>query len=306
MDKTKLDSLQAEWKQNPETADTLPSSLALDQVELVPEVYQGRTGFDPRTGVTEDGKAHVAGMAVTLKTSPATGLDPVTILRVAGRNILIDGHHRLSAYRAAKRGYVPVRYFEGDPKAAVLECGKENLKTKLQVTSADRSQRAWELVCSGLFSKAQIVAASGASDGNVANMRRSLKALEEAGEDVPERWRTVQLQKFDDDGEHAQEQARDWAQKLSATFGPPKTFKTQGKKVMFAEALTLWSPRLAEELAMILAVDMDLTARVEALHAQQVEEMAEERLEALVNERADALLRRKGYVLAEDGVPVDF
>lgn len=305
MNTTTLDGLQAEWKAQPETERDLPTRLPLKAITLMPEVYQGRSGFDFKTGVTPDGKGHVATMVLTLKASTEE-LDPVTILRVAGRNILIDGHHRLAAYRSSKRAEVPVRYFDGDPVAAVLECGKENLKTKLAVTAQDRSQRAWELVRSKLFSKAKIVAASGASDGNVGNMRRKLAALEAAGADIPEDWRKVQLQDFEG-GEKAQEQARDWARKLSMTFGPAKTFKTLGKKVMFAEALMLWSPRLAEELTLILADSTDLRAQVEQMHADAIEEMAEERMEELVQEKADAMLLRQGYILAdENGEPVPF
>ena len=304
MDKTKLDGLQADWTQNPETEASLPDRLPLDAVTLIPDVYQGRSAFNAKTGVTEGGKLHVATMTAALKSS-TDELDAVTILRVAGRNILIDGHHRFAAYRSARRGSLPVCYFSGDPTAAVLACGKENLKTRLAVSGTDKSQRAWELVCSKLFSKSAIVAASGASDGNVGNMRRKLKVLEEAGADIPFEWRKVQLQEFEG-GSKAQEQVREWARKLSDTFGPPKMFKTEGKKVMFAEALMEWSPRLAEELTMILAHEMDLSVRVEQLHALQVEELAEEKMNALVQEKADALLRSKGYVLAEDGVPVPF
>jgi hypothetical protein len=56
---------------------------------LIPEVYQGRSAFIAKTGVTEGGKLHVATMTAALKSS-SDELDAVTILRVAGRNVLID------------------------------------------------------------------------------------------------------------------------------------------------------------------------------------------------------------------------
>lgn len=307
MDKKELLALQAEWESAPETEAKLPNRLPLKSLVLRPAVFQCRSFAHERTGLTEDGKGHVAAMATELKASPANDLDAVTIIRIGGRNILVDGHHRLAAYKNAKRPDIPVEYFihPGGPKAVVHHVGKENRKTKLTMTSGERAEWAWRLVRSQLYTKAEERAASGVSDGTIGNMRRVLRELQASGADIPDLWYHARP-KAVHDHESASAQAQEWAAKLTQTLGPSKTFNTLGKKVMLAEALRIWSPRIADELVTIMAEDADLTARVEALHDIQVAELGEERLDQLVNERADALLQSKGYVLAVDGVRVDF
>lgn len=300
MNKEKLESLQQEWEKLPETEAKLPKRLPLRNVVLAPEVFQCRDRFNPKNGVTKEGGAHVAGMVGHLKGSSTADLDPVTILRVGGRSILIDGHHRLAAYKTARRTDIPVQYFtKGGPATALLNCGAENQKTKLTMTALDRSQWAWELVKAKRYSKAEESRASGASERTIATMRSALKRMEADGEPVPEQWRGVIAKEYQDgDGKKAQEQAREWAAGLSQLVGPSKTFKTLGKKQMLAEALMLWSPRIAEELVMLMAEEFDLTAKVEEMHEFHVQELGEERLDQLINERAEAMLVAQGKIEA--------
>lgn len=319
MDKNKLEELQALWDAkptatvcssggSPENSGDLPDRLPLKSISLLPSVFQCRSGASEKTGVTEDGKAHVACLAAELNASAAKELDPITVMRIDGKNVLIDGHHRLHAYRSAERSEIPVEYFsdEGGPRAALLNVGAANRKTKLVMSAGDRSQWGWELVKAGGFSKADVRAGSGVSDGTVAEMRRVLKGLREAGKPIPDRWFDARPRKVFDH-ESASVQAQEWAQKLTQAVGPAKSFNTLGKKGMLAEALQLWSPRLAEELTMLLAEDMDLTARVEELHGVLLDELSQERLDQLIHEKADALLRSKGYVQVDaDGVALDF
>lgn len=315
MDKKKLEELQALWDGKPTDSVALsdgsgafPSRLPLKSISLLPSVFQCRFGANEKTGVTTDGKAHVAGLAAELNASAAKELDPITVMRIDGKTILIDGHHRLHAYKAAKRSEIPVEYFsgKGGPQTALLKVGAENRKTKLTMSAGDRSQWAWELTKAECYSKSEIRAGSGVSTGTVSTMRTRLGEYQSKGEPLPELWINA-MPKRVFDHESASVQAREWAQKLSQAVGPAKSFNTLGKKCILAEALQLWSPRLAEELTMILAEEMDLTAKVEQVHALAIEELTEERLDQLIQEKADALLRSKGYVQVDAaGVALDF
>jgi len=308
MDKNRLLALQAEWEGFPETEATLPERLPLNRVVLIPSVFQCRSGANDRTGVTEDGRAHAAGLTAELKTSQAKDLDRVLIIRIGGRNVLVDGHHRFAAYKSAKRSDIPVSYFSqsGGPKGAVKLVGMENRKAKLTMSSGEKLQWAWELVCSEQFTKSELREATGASDGSIGAMRRVLNELKEAGETIPERWNDARPKTVEDD-DAAALQARDWAAKLTEVIGPAKSFKTLSRKAMLADALRIWSSRIADELVMLMAEDSDLTARVNEMHEFQVAELAEERMEQMVLAKADELLRSKRYVLVDaEGVPMEF
>src|SRR5579864_4559705 len=134
MDKTQLEALEAEWNATPQSTEGLPDRLPLADITLMPEVFQCRDSFDPRTGITNEGLDHVAGMATTLQGSPRD-LEPLTLLRVGSRDILIDGHHRLAAYKAVGRPDAPVTLFAGSPRAALVTVGQENQKVKLTLSA---------------------------------------------------------------------------------------------------------------------------------------------------------------------------
>ncbi len=109
IDVAAVTSLQLEW-----TPGAVPSDvgrLSLRSIEVLPSVYQARAeGRETKRGLVD--KGHVAKLAAFLK-EPRKDLDPITILRVGKRNIVVDGHHRLEAYRSQKRKDIPVRWFTG-------------------------------------------------------------------------------------------------------------------------------------------------------------------------------------------------
>ena len=100
-------------------------------------------------------------------------LDPLTVMVVGGQTILLDGHHRLTAYHEA--GYelpVPVDYFTGRLEDALLVPGEANSKAKLPMTQYERCDLGWRFVCLDQHSKSKIAAAAGVSTSQVALMRR--------------------------------------------------------------------------------------------------------------------------------------
>ena len=117
-------------------------------------------------------------------------VEPVTVIQVGDKAVLIDGHHRVVAYGLAKvASTVPVRYFEGTLEEAVLEAGRANSKAKLPMNNQDRQNYAWRLVQMGTFSKRQIMDAAAVSNGQVSIMRRAKQALGSAAFDAPTWWR---------------------------------------------------------------------------------------------------------------------
>jgi len=144
----------------------LPDHLPLSAITLLPELFQPR-------GMAE---WHIQELARAAKSGRA--LDPVTVVQVGASAILIDGHHRVEAYRRAKVSTpVPVCYFTGTLEEAVLEAGRANSRAKLSMSVQERMDYAWRLVRMGGYSKKQVVDAAVVSDGQVGSMRRVLKAL---------------------------------------------------------------------------------------------------------------------------------
>ncbi|PYG24700.1 ParB/RepB/Spo0J family partition protein [Pelagimonas varians] len=150
------------------------AQVELHEIEERPEVFQLREGLQ---------EYHVKELMAVLKRGLA--LDPVKLWKEpeTGALVLVDGHHRLAAYRKAKwTKRVPAQIYRCDRKAARLLAMGENGKTRLPLTSTERSNAAWSLVCDGpedawTYSKKEIVDASGAGEGTVAKMRRIRKAL---------------------------------------------------------------------------------------------------------------------------------
>ncbi|ESY01569.1 nuclease [Mesorhizobium sp. LNJC399B00] len=154
-------------------ATTGPPELRIEIIETMPELFQ------PRGGISE---RHVSDLIKAIKAVGA--LDPVTVMVVGNRTILIDGHHRVEAYGAAKwADPVPVRYFGGTPEEAVLVAGEANSKAKLPMDNTDRQNFAWRLVLIDKHSKAAVAKSSGISEAQVSIMRRAKKTLgEQAGD----------------------------------------------------------------------------------------------------------------------------
>jgi hypothetical protein len=122
------------------------------------------------------------------------------------------------------------------------EAAAENQKAKLTMHPVEKSQLAWGLVISRRYSKAEEMRASGASDGNIANMRRVLAQLDASGAPIPAPWEEARGVKRKDDFD-ASAQAKEWAAKITQAIGPAKTFKSLSKKTTLVDALALWRPK---------------------------------------------------------------
>lgn len=196
------------------TGPQLPA-LPLDQITLLPALFQPRA-MDER---------HISELVRAIKA--AGSLDPITVMQAGEEAVLVDGHHRVEAYKRAKRtADIPVRYFEGTPQEAVLESGEANSKAKLPMAMWERMNFAWRLVVMGAYSKEKIATAAGVSTSQVATMRKVLKKLgEEAA--AHRSWALARkaaegqgVEMTDDEREEwKQEEANRWADRLQKEFG---------------------------------------------------------------------------------------
>ncbi|MER8745545.1 MULTISPECIES: ParB/RepB/Spo0J family partition protein [unclassified Mesorhizobium] len=215
-----IEELETEWKQQEAILQRWrddgvkfdlerPETLDVSAITLMPELFQ------PRDGVSEK---HIGDLTKAIKS--VGDLDPLTVIVVGKRTILIDGHHRVEAYgRLRPDREVPISYFEGSPSEAVLAASAANSAAKLPMDSRERQNRAWKLVLVGLYTKPQIARAAGVSERQVANMRSVMKQL----------------------GDEALAYSKSW-------FGASKASKG-GYDVMDEDRASVWQEELAQRYA---------------------------------------------------------
>lgn len=155
-----------------------PHRLPVKAVEMVPNVFQVRGAL-----IDEN---HARTLLDIL--NRGGDLDPIIVWRCGQHALLIDGHHRLEAYRRyeirAKRLIgIPVRWFSGSAKDAMSEAASSNVKVRLQMAPEQRLELAWRWTLFGEWSKKEIAERTGAGTSTIANMRKVITAL---GEDVVE------------------------------------------------------------------------------------------------------------------------
>lgn len=189
-----LERLEQTYKITP-VPEQLPPILPIEAITTVPEVFYTRGQEVSEDLIGQVGRAIQDGHIV----------NPVLVLRCGDQSLLIDGHHRFEAYKRTSNAQgVPVEYFTGSPRQAVLEAVRRNSLPSIQMTGPQRQNVAWRLVLSHAYSKREIAAASGVSYGQVGIMRSAAKAL---GEDALEmsswwlaqrKWKGKEQQDFTD------------------------------------------------------------------------------------------------------------
>jgi hypothetical protein len=162
------------WSEANEVGPTTrPRKLKANDITQMTGLFQPRDGLD---------ESHVMTLFRTIRDKAP--MEPVLILAVGTKYVLLDGHHRVAAYEALKQS-VPVSYYKGSVMDAVLDSAAENTKARKQVTRDERMNHAWKLVKltapgnpdEPMYSKAQIRKASSVSVRQVAYMRSVHKAL---------------------------------------------------------------------------------------------------------------------------------
>jgi hypothetical protein len=109
-------------------------------------------------------------------------MDPVLLVKIDDHWVVVDGHHRLAAYRKLKHtDPIECEWFTGSAREAMDESLKRNEKAHLRVDQGDRAEAAWARTLidwdgnTWRSSKKQVVTLTGCSEGVVAHMRRVVR-----------------------------------------------------------------------------------------------------------------------------------
>jgi hypothetical protein len=235
--------LLAEAERQPQPSP--PVRLALGEIRTVEAVFQPRD-VDAAWLASE---SHVKVLVDAVRENGAEAFDPLTVWWSGAAWYVIDGHHRLMAFREVKQvSAVPVSVFTGPLHSAITRSVALNSKDKLPMRKEDKLERAWKLVCLGGLTKAEIHAATTISTRTVATMRQKRKELVERGNTPLEwEWRDAKQDKqaVIPDDSWAEKLAQDWVRRLVKAFD--KKFIEQPG--IAARALELYSERLPLELA---------------------------------------------------------
>lgn len=196
----------------PQSAGGKPDVLPLSAITIHDTVFQPRAMSEH----------HVHGLAKIIKKQGK--VDPVLVWPAGEQIILLDGHHRIDAYKKAeKTEAIPVEYFEGTVDAALAKSGACNTPLKLLMTNDERQDFAWRMVCLGDYTKGQIAAASGIGITQVDRMRAVKLKLGNLAECFGT-WKAARKHAEEPEEERGSEewkeqQAEAYAEKLVKAFG---------------------------------------------------------------------------------------
>lgn len=117
-----------------------------------------------------------------LETQPE--LDPIITIKTENQSyIVVDGHHRLEAYKSKKIKTVPIRVFSGTQEEARLLAHRTNSKASLAMTKPQRMQSAWKIYATDSnvagLSVRRISEVLGVSIGTVQNFKSAKENLKE-------------------------------------------------------------------------------------------------------------------------------
>jgi hypothetical protein len=72
-------------------------------------------------------------------------LDPITVIKLGTKFVVVEGHHRLTAYKNAQWTQpIKCKWFSGSVREAVDESMRANAKDRLNVPAADKAEHAWK------------------------------------------------------------------------------------------------------------------------------------------------------------------
>ncbi|WP_181389400.1 ParB N-terminal domain-containing protein [Pseudoprimorskyibacter insulae] len=225
-----LEALIVDHKVGLVPPDPSPTVLPLDVLKTERGAFQMRERELPEW---------VDDLLVTLRQGNGT-LDPLFVWWTGRRWVVLDGHHRLEAYRklseaTGKPVLVPVKVSQAkDSEQAILEANRENSKDKLNTTLDDKHRQAWYMVVMGIGGSVRAIAeATGSSKSTVGRMRKirdQLKLMKYSQNRLLGlSWeQAVQCSKGDQNGsyrgvidedEGLKDEGTRWAERLSKLFG---------------------------------------------------------------------------------------
>ena len=236
-----------------------PGSLPLRDIREAHDLFQPRHGSIAYAPGRSEG--HIAALARTAKAG--TELDPVTVAAFGNDWYLLDGHHRLAAYREVDWAKpIPVHALQSGLRGkervewAIERSYADNKKDRLNLSGEDKMDGAWRAVAHGAeLSVAHTALAYGVSGRTVANMRKARRALEAAGghPELMHGWSMAQGElrhlngKDMGSSDFAERQRREAAKRLKSVMD---MHLSPGD---LAEALEAFSPGIVEAMALARA-----------------------------------------------------
>jgi ParB-like chromosome segregation protein Spo0J len=178
---TEADLLEIEKSQK--RRSDRPSALTLKEINLADKVFQWRNLNENIAASTD----HLRELVRILKATKKP-LDPIVVTPIGNRFFLLEGHHRLEAYRAAGwRKVIPVRYFSGTVREAQDEALIQNIKNKLQMSRAEKFDAAFRLIRQHTKTYEQIHDATTVSLRTINTMAEVLRECPDAAQEAS--WR---------------------------------------------------------------------------------------------------------------------
>ena len=199
--------------------------LPISELQVLPAIFQPKG----MRGEAVTAPYLVEDLIKLIEKRGEQGLDPILVYWSGEAWFVIDGHHRLSAYRSAKSWAgkpVPVEVFEGSLRDARLAAGAENSKTNVPMAKKEKSNFAWRLVCADDDLKVMEVANSAdVGKSTVKKMRaRKRELLDKYPDRFDEdtlaeyRWLDVNREGFPDQEKKSGEIGEDYELQLAKEF----------------------------------------------------------------------------------------
>ncbi|TDR05952.1 ParB N-terminal domain-containing protein [Marinomonas communis] len=249
----KLEQEQANGKAEPK----VDSLLHLEQIHEAIEVFQPRDLAND----TASKEQHIRNLMDAIFNESGNRLDPIVVWWSGFKWYVLDGHHRLMAYKRVqglkkiKILEIPVRVFSGSLVLAMAESTRLNSKDKLAMTRDDKFNRAWLFIAmdKGL-SKREVATICKVGSATVSRMRKKLNEIREL---QPHDWQSVALgmswkeaMAFNQNGRVIDDGwedrlALEWSKRIAKTFGN----KPQQQPEVFVRALEMYSPHMLKGIA---------------------------------------------------------
>lgn len=241
-----------------------PAHLPISKIVEEPNLFQPR--FDSIGYAPGRSETHVAMLAKTAKRGEP--LDPIWVVSFGDKWYMVDGHHRLAAYRKAEwADEVPVKALATDLRGeqrinwAVEQSYSDNKKNRLALSELEKSDGAWRAVARGDdLSKTAIASIYNVGVRTVGTMRETKRKLEALGcpaiRMMQHGWRGAKGELRDreeDNGGTSSTWNEQQQRKLAKRLKP--VFDMRMSAAQLAEALEAYSPNIVREMAAALAME---------------------------------------------------
>src|SRR5262245_8428505 len=154
--------------------------LPVKNIKTLPVLFQPREfiGVDAKSNRATVDEEHVKRLKRVVEIYG--GLDAPLVIKLNGTGfVIVDGHHTLEAYKAAKKTAIKCAWFPRTVREALDESMRRNGKDKKALKQAERMQEAWKRVLMGGWTAKQIEQVCGVSERQVKNMRQVVRMAEE-------------------------------------------------------------------------------------------------------------------------------